>query len=254
MSSLDKLTIDTPEQTVLEFPLAGVGSRFVAIAADTAIQVVLFFFLAMILLALIPALRFFGGLSTQWAMALLIFGIFIINSAYFAFFESIWNGQTPGKRFAQIRVMKDDGRPISVYDAIARNVLRTVDQLPAVYGIAIISVLFSEKNKRLGDFVAGTVVVHEKTMEAVRPYSESVPDETLPTFDSSNITLEELRLIETFVQRRDSLDPMLRGSMATQICARISQKLGVNVYGWPRNEKFLEAVLQRCRDTGRFRS
>jgi hypothetical protein len=88
----------------------------------------------------------------------------------------------------------------------------------------------------------------------VRPYTESTPDETLPAFDSSNITLEELRLIETFVQRRDSLDPLLRGSMATQICARISQRVGVNVYGWPRNEKFLEAVLQQCRDTGRFRS
>jgi uncharacterized RDD family membrane protein YckC len=254
MSSVDKLTIDTPEQTALEFPLAGVGSRFLAIAADTAIQVVTIFVLVIVALSVIPTLNSLGHLAPQWVFALLVFVGFLITSGYYAFFETIWNGQTPGKRLAQIRVMKDDGRPINAYDAIARNLLRVVDQLPAAYGIAIISVLFSEKNKRLGDFVAGTVVVHEKTLEAVRPYTESAPDQTLPAFDSSNITLEELRLIETFVQRRDSLDPLLRGSMATQICARISQKVGVNVYGWPRNEKFLEAVLQQCRDTGRFRT
>jgi len=254
MSSLDKLTIDTPEQTALEFPLAGVGSRFLAIAADTAIQVISIFILVIIAGSVIPTLSPLSHLAPQWVLALFVFVSFLITSGYYAFFETIWNGQTPGKRLAQIRVMKDDGRPISAYDAIARNLLRVIDQLPVAYGIAIICVLFSEKNKRLGDFVAGTVVVHEKTLEAVRPYTESTPDETLPAFDSSNITLEELRLIETFVQRRDSLDPLLRGSMATQICARISQKVGVNVYGWPRNEKFLEAVLQQCRDTGRFRS
>lgn len=254
MSSLDKLTIDTPEQTALEFPLAGVGSRFLAIAADTAIQIIIAFVLLIVLAVAIPALSVFGGVGPQWALALLIFSGFLLNSGYYAFFEAIWNGQTPGKRFAQIRVMKDDGRPISAYDAIARNVLRIIDQLPAAYGLGIVSILISSQNKRLGDFVAGTVVVHEKTMEAVRPYAESAPDETLPAFDASSITLEELQLIETFVQRRDSFDPMLRGSMATQICARIGQKLGVNVYGWPRNEKFLEAVLQQCRSTGRFRS
>jgi uncharacterized RDD family membrane protein YckC len=252
MDPLDKLTIDTPEQTSLEFPLAGIGSRFVAMAIDTAIQVGMFFVLFFALLLTIPAFRLFGNVGTQWVVAGWIVGFFVIYYGYFAFFEAIWNGQTPGKRYAQIRVMKDDGRPINVYDAIARNLLRIVDQLPFLYGIAIVSVFFSKQNKRLGDFVAGTVVVHEKTVETARPFQETQVDAAAPAYEVSRITVDELRLIETFLQRRDTFDPTLRGSMAAQITARISCKLEVQVRGWPANEKFLEAVHSQYRATNRY--
>jgi hypothetical protein len=183
-----------------------------------------------------------------------IIGVFLLNSAYFAFFETIWNGQTPGKRYAQLRVMKDDGRPISAYEAILRNLLRIVDQLPALYGVGLISILFSKQSKRLGDYVAGTVVVHERSLEGVRPVAETSVDASLPAFDVSSITLDELRLIETFIQRRNDWDPGVRTSMAAQISARIGEKLGLQIYGWPRTENFLEAVLYQCRSSGRFRS
>lgn len=254
MDSPDKLTIDTPEQTSLEFPLAGIGSRFLGMAADLAIQIAVGAVLFIAALIMVPAARLFGGWTTQWVIAGIILVIFLLNSAYFAFFETIWNGQTPGKRYAQLRVMKDDGRPISAYDAIIRNLMRIVDQLPALYGVGLISMIFSKQSKRLGDFVAGTVVVHEKTLEGVRPIAETPIDATLPSFDASSITLEELRLIETFIQRRSSWDPGVRTSMAAQISARIAEKLGVRIYGWPRTENFLEAVLQQCRASGRFRS
>jgi uncharacterized RDD family membrane protein YckC len=253
MDPLDKLTIDTPEQTSLDFPLAGIGSRFVAMAIDTAIQVGVGFFLMILLALTIPALLAFGKTGTQWIVAGIIITIFLIYYGYFAFFEATWNGQTPGKRVAQLRVMKDDGRPINAYDAIARNLLRIVDQLPFLYGFAIISVFFSKQNKRLGDFVAGTVVVHEKTVEATRPFQESIQvDASAPAYDVSRITPDELLLIETFLQRRDTFDPALRGSMAAQITARISAKLEVQVRGWPANEKFLEAVHSQYRATTRY--
>jgi hypothetical protein len=73
-------------------------------------------------------------------------------------------------------------------------------------------------------------------------------------YDVSHITTDELRLIEAFFQRRDSLDPALRGSMAAQISNRIAGKLRVQVYGWPRNEKFLEAVHAQYRAGGRLRA
>jgi uncharacterized RDD family membrane protein YckC len=254
MGSPDKLTIDTPEQTALEFPLAGIGSRFLGMAADTAIQIVLGLVLFIGAGLLLPSFSFISKATPQWIIAGMIFAIFLLNSAYYAFFESIWNGQTPGKRYAQLRVMKDDGRPISAYDAIVRNLMRIVDQLPALYGVGVICVLFSKESKRLGDYVAGTVVVHEKTLEGVRPIGEAHADATLPTFDASSITLDELRLIETFIHRRDSWEPGVRTTMATQIATRIGDKLGVKVYGWPRTENFLEAVLQQCRNAGRYRS
>jgi len=252
MDPLDKLTIDTPEQTALEFPLAGVGSRFVAMLADTAIQAVIGFVLFFAITLSIPALTRLGSVAPQWAIAIMIVGFFTIYYGYFAIFEALWNGQTPGKRYTQLRVMKDDGRPISPYDAIARNLLRIVDQFPVFYGIAIISVFFSKQNKRLGDFVAGTVVVHEKTVEAARPFQETQVDPHATSYDVSRITGEELRLIETFLQRRDAFDPALRGSMAGQITARISAKVGVEVRGWPYNEKFLEAVHAQYRSSNRY--
>lgn len=254
MDSPDKLTIDTPEQTSLEFPLAGIGSRFLGIAADTAIQATVGLVLIIAAVIILPGMNLFGASAPQWVIAGVIIGIFLLNSAYFAFFEAIWNGQTPGKRYAQLRVMKDDGRPISVYDAIIRNLLRIVDSLPALYGVGLISMLFSKQSKRLGDMVAGTVVVHEKSLEGVRPMADSGVDASLPPFDASTITLDELRLIETFIQRRNSWDPGVRTSMASQISTRISEKLGVRIYGWPRTENFLEAVLRQVRASGRFRS
>ena len=254
MEPLDKLTIDTPEQTALEFPLAGIGSRFVAMAIDTAIQVATGVVLIVAFTLALGALRKIRPIDGNWVVAILILAIFLIYYGYFAAFEAIWNGQTPGKRYAQLRVIKDDGRPINPYEAIARNLLRIVDQLPIFYGVAIISVLFSKQNKRLGDFVTGTVVVHEKAVEAARPFLEIRADDSGTVYDVSRITLDELRLIETFLQRRDTFDPALRGSMAAQISTRIGQKLEVQVYGWPANEKFLEAVHAQYRATGRYRS
>jgi len=252
MSSTDKLIIETPEQTSLDFPLAGIGSRFLAMVADTAIQFVAIFLLVLVVGYATPGFAWLGNLTEQWALALMFLAVFLIYSGYFAFFEAIWNGQTPGKRFAQLRVMKDDGRPISAYDAIARNLMRAVDALPVAYGVAVISVLISKNNKRLGDFVAGTVVVHEKAIEGARPFVETARPAAGPVYNTAAITTDELRLIETFFTRRDSLEPAVRTSMAAQIARRIGEKLNVRVVGWPQTEQFLESVLDQYRSTGRF--
>jgi uncharacterized RDD family membrane protein YckC len=254
MDSSDKLTIDTPEQTALEYPIAGLGSRFLAILADTAIQFVLAFFVLIAGGIIGIGVAAFGGLGPQWVVAIIFILLFLLNSGYFALFEIFWNGQTPGKRYAQVRVIKDDGRPIGAYEAIVRNALRLVDMLPAMYGIGLISIFLSRQSKRLGDFVAGTVVVHEKTLEGVRPYVETKTDDTLPPIDASKVTLEEVQLIETFLNRRDSLEPAVRTTMATQIANRLADKMEVKIYGWPRTERFLEAVIEQCRQIDRFRS
>jgi uncharacterized RDD family membrane protein YckC len=253
MDSSDKLTIDTPEQTALEYPIAGLGSRFLAVLADTAIQMVLGFFVLVAGSVIGVGVAAFGGLGPQWIAAILVFLLFLLESGYFALFEIFWNGQTPGKRYAQVRVIKDDGRPIGAYEAIVRNALRLVDWLPGMYGIGLVSIFLSKQSKRLGDFVAGTVVVHEKTLEGVRPYTETKLDETLPPIDVTKVSLEEVRLMETFLNRRDNLDPSVRTNMAMQIANRLADKMEVKVYGWPRTERFLEAIIEQCRQSDRFR-
>jgi uncharacterized RDD family membrane protein YckC len=255
MSSPEKLIIETPEQTSLDFPLAGVGSRFLAIAVDTAIQFMALAAVFIPVVLVVPVLRSVGLIfSAQWGLALWILGVFVVDSGYFAFFEAVWNGQTPGKRFAQIRVIKDDGRPISVYDAVARNLLRAVDVLPAMYVVGICSILFSRQNKRLGDYVAGTVVVHEKAIEGIRARRTAGSAPALPAIDASRLTADEVGLIETFFSRCESLEPALRASMAGQISARIAAKLNVQASGWPQREAFLAAVLDQYRSAARFRS
>jgi len=254
MDSSQKLTIDTPEQTALEYPIAGLGSRFIAILADTAIQVILAFLVIIVAGIVGIGMAAFGGLGPQWVVAIVVVLLFLLNSGYFALFEIFWNGQSPGKRYTQVRVIKDDGRPIGAYEAIVRNALRLVDMLPAMYGVGLVSIFLSGQSKRLGDFVAGTVVVHEKTLEGVRPYAETKIDETLPPIDVSQVTLEEIRLIETFLNRRDSLEPVVRTNMAMQIANRLADKMQVKIYGWPRTERFLEAVMEQCRQSDRFRT
>jgi uncharacterized RDD family membrane protein YckC len=255
MESLNKLTIDTPEQTALEYPIAGLGSRFLAILADTAIQLVLSFFVLIVGMLIGMGASVFGGLGGQWVIAIIIFLLFLVYSGYFALFEIFWNGQTPGKRYARIRVIKEDGRPIGTYEAVVRNAMRIVDGIPAfLYGVGLFSMFLNKQGKRLGDFVAGTVVVHEKTLEGVRPYAESKIDETLPPVDVTVVTLDEIRLIETFLNRRDHLEASVRTSMARQICERLANKMNLKIYGWPRTERFLEAVMEQCRQSDRFRS
>ena len=120
MSSADKLIIETPEQTSIEFPLAGIGSRFLALAIDLLLRFAFILVLVGIggILGLIGLIKAAG---TQWVVAALIVAYFFMDVGYFAFFESVWNGQTPGKRWTHLRVIKDSGRPIGVPDAILRN-------------------------------------------------------------------------------------------------------------------------------------
>lgn len=220
--------------------------------ADTAIQVIVG--IAVVLLAaLLHLFRWMPAMGMQWTIALGLLAVFLLNSGYFAFFEAIWNGQTPGKRHFQIRVIKDDGRPISAFDSVARNFLRIADELPALYMVGVISILVSKQNKRLGDFVAGTVVIHEQTIQEARPFLQTKSEESGPVYDTSRITLDELNVIEAFLNRRDSFDPALRTSMAARLSKRIADKLGVQVGGWPQTEKFLEAVHEQYRSVGHMR-
>jgi len=254
MSSSGKLTIETPEQTMLEFPLAGIGSRFLAIALDTLLQVVAMCVVGMVLIAVaIPFSLVFrsGGL---WVVAILILFVFTIDVGYFALFEALWNGQTPGKRWTHLRVIKDSGRPISAYDAVLRNLLRIVDWLPTLYAAGIITMIVSRENRRIGDYAAGTVVVHEKPLEGVGQIwnIRAVPAQTVPFGSSWQVTPEELQLVETFLERRDSLHPQVRSSMARQIADRVGGRIGVGPAHRANTEKFLEAIAEQRRASARF--
>src|SRR5260370_34105330 len=129
-SFADKLTIETPEQTALEFAVAGIGSRFLALSLDSLIQMRVGFVAGIggsIAIGLISAAVPTAGM---WGFAVLILFFFLLYFGYFALFEIIWNGQTPGKRKAGIRVFKDSGRPLTAAVSTGRNLIRIFDWLP----------------------------------------------------------------------------------------------------------------------------
>jgi len=253
MSSSDKLTIETPEQTTLEFPLAGIGSRFLAIALDMLLQVAAVCVASIVLIALAIPFAFFFSSTGLWAFAMIIIVVFTIYASYFALFEALWNGQTPGKRWTHLRVIKDTGRPISPYDAVLRNLLRIVDWLPTLYASGIVTMIVSRENKRIGDYAAGTVVIHEKPLEASRLKLPAAGTLSSPLGLSAQITLEELQVVETFFERRDSLEPDVRWAMARQIANRIGERVGIPPGARPDSEKFLEALAEQRRRSARFR-
>src|SRR5467141_3307131 len=199
----DKLTIETPEQTALEFEIAGIGSRFLALALDTLIQILLG--IGLLVIMVIAGVALPGWAKTGvWFVALIVLAYFVLYFGYFAIFEIIWNGQTPGKKREGLRVIKDSRRPITPSEAVGRNRMRIVDQLPAFYAIGIGSVLLSRHNKRLGDFVAGTIVVHEKSLADAKPVWQSPQArQAAPatTYGSERLTPEEFALIEAFLSR-----------------------------------------------------
>ncbi|HVP51877.1 MAG TPA: RDD family protein [Terriglobales bacterium] len=254
MDSLDKLTIDTPEQIAIEFPLAGIGSRFLAIVFDGLVQ-----FIGYLVLALIAALAFGGELKRiwpsawNWSAAIFILVVFCLYWGYYAFFETIWQGQTPGKRHAGIRVIKDTGRSITAFEAIARNLMRVVDQFPGIYAVGCVTMFLNRKSKRLGDFVAGTVVVHEKEAEAAEPFFNLQQGAQLPVYPVSKLSNTELVLIETFLARRLDLAPEVRTATAKRIAGHIAQKLELEAQPQSDNEDFLEAVAKEYRDSIRYR-
>ena len=254
MSPSDKLTIDTPEQIPLEFPLAGIGSRFLAVALDSLIQFFAWLVLILLFTWFEPDLARIWPKAPVWAFAIVVIIGFLIFSGYFAVFETVWNGQTPGKRAVRIRVIKDSGRPISVYEAIIRNVIRIIDEIPGFYGLGIISIFVSSRNKRLGDFAAGTVVVHETALTELQPAWEAAKTNLAAAYSVGQLSLADLELIEAFLQRRYDLQPEVRGRSAEQIAARMRQKLQVTTDAAVSDEDFLEKLARERRDIAGFSS
>ena len=248
----EHLKIDTPEQVALDLPLAGVGSRFIALAVDTLLQAFLIFVAVVVLVGSVLTLRSAGGTLQAIGPVFLVLFVFTLYWGYFALFEFFWSGRTPGKRVAGIRVIKDSGRPMNVYEALARNVLRAVDGLPGVYAVGVIVMLTNRENRRLGDYVAGTVVVHDAPLDTMRP-TWVADSGGVPHAAFARITAQELALVEAYLQRRFDLDAVVREERGEQIARRVAEKTGVAREPTQTIDEYLEHVARQARDASRFR-
>jgi uncharacterized RDD family membrane protein YckC len=254
LEPIEKLTIETPEQIELEFPVAGLGSRGMALLIDTLIQMVVVIVVIFLTEMISPDLNRYWVTAGKWMTAAVIFLMFCLYWGYFALFEIFWNGQTPGKRQARIRVITASGRPVNAFETIARNFLRAVDSQLA-YMVGAIAIVVDKRNRRLGDMVAGTVVVHELQDQGDSYWygQKSTAVATPPVEAISAMTAQEFQLIETFLNRRLDLPYEQRQKTAVTIADQMGTRLNVAPADRPSPESFLEELSRRYRDAARFR-
>lgn len=250
MTSQQKLSIETPEQINLEYELAGPGSRFMALFVDLMIQSIS----AIVILIVMS----FAGVtfnpfrtSRTWMLALMLLLIFAVQWGYFAIFEILWKGQTPGKRQAGIRVINETGRGASVYEAVARNLLRLVDALPGPYAVGAIVMFISPQNKRIGDYVAGTVVVHDSKSEDEAIFFNTSGYEEAEKINCAALSAEDLQVMETFLQRRLDLPLEVRQKAAQRLANHFREKCSVPEGICDDNENLLEILVRGFRRNGR---
>jgi uncharacterized RDD family membrane protein YckC len=268
----ETLIIETPERVQLAFALASIGNRFLAALIDHSIQILLIIFISTLGSFI---LRGYGVTSirdldevtpeaAKWAYAILTIVTFLIFTTYFVFFEWFWNGQTPGKRLLKLRVIREDGRPITFWESLARNLLRIFDMFPGLYSIGLITVFLSSRDQRVGDLFAGTVVVRERTGEAptfAETFSNPTADDAFRRVqqrtefkaDISSLQEKEIEVVESFLRRRWDLNDRQRIWMAWRIALPLMYKIkpGYDLRTFTY-EGFLEEILHRYHARGRF--
>jgi uncharacterized RDD family membrane protein YckC len=233
----DRLHIATPEGVTVDLVLAGLGSRFVATLVDLVFKGCLLVLALVVVVAL-------GDLGAA-LYAILAFAIY---AGYDIAFEVLAGGRTPGKRWTGLRVLRDDGRPVDLLASAIRNVVRLVDGPALGYVPAMVSILVTKRNQRLGDLAASTIVVREPRKRDPQParfgagtvtggagllfggYGIPVPrpyaDVPRGTLDVSAVSPDDLAAVRGFLDRRDGLPAGVRGDLARRIASALAPRVG----------------------------
>jgi uncharacterized RDD family membrane protein YckC len=244
----DRLRIATPEGVTVDLILAGLGSRFTATLIDLTLK-------GLLILGAFIAASAIGDLG----LALFSVISFAIYFGYDVAFEVLAGGRTPGKRWIGLRVLRDDGRPVDLLSSAIRNVVRLVDGLPLSYFPAMVSILVTQRNQRLGDLAASTIVVREprKREAADAGFASRTPQPTpaaAPSFggfglppgvealtpvgraarnaaggeilDVSALSADDLAAVRSFLDRRYDLPPAIRTDLARRIATALAPRVG----------------------------
>jgi uncharacterized RDD family membrane protein YckC len=231
----DRLAIATPEGVEVELTLANIGSRFIAGAIDLTIQATVIVALALIL---DPA----GGAG----VAIFTSAMFGIIFFYDVLFEVLGRGKTPGKRWTGLRVVRSGGRPINLVRSAIRNVLRIIDVLPAFYAVGMTAIFVTERNQRVGDLVAGTLVVRDRLggrREAVASAAlEPIELGEAATWDVSSVPASDVATVRAFLERREQLKASARQDIGEELARRLRPRVG-GAHESFADERFLELLV-----------
>jgi len=226
----DRRTIATPEGVQLALPLAGIGTRFlqelidVLIGGTAAVILVLFAFAI-------------GDEMVATIVGAAAFLVFYVG--YFVLFEVAGGGRTIGSRAAGLRVVMDGGGPVGLRASLIRNVIRLLEGLPTSYIPAIISILASKNNQRLGDLAAGTLVVRDVKAPAYETPKLHIPPAQFQSWDVAGVGESELMAVRTFLDRRHSFAPGPRAALAAELATKLRPRVP-GVRPGLHDEQFLE--------------
>ncbi len=261
MRFFNRITLQTPESVELEFTLAGIGNRALALIIDYLVlgSILLGFLIAWAILSaqLFDLIENFVTNSPNfglWLLAIFFITWFVIYVGYFVLFETLWQGQTPGKRFAKIRVVRDDGRPIGLQQSTLRALLRPFDEFLFIGAFLI---MFGRREKRLGDLVAGTIVIQAQTSIAsatliISEQARSLYEHLLQIADLSPLLPDDFAVIREYLQRRGAMASKARIVLALQLAQQV--KAIIDLEKLPENvtpDVFLEAVYLAYQQNGK---
>lgn len=252
MRFLNRVSLSTPESVELDFTLAGIGNRTLALLIDY--QILAIVLLAFWILTGLFAVGLFSVLSTSninysalpwWLLGIAVLLNFVIYSSYFVYFEVMHRGQTPGKRFAKIRVVRDNGRPVGLSQAVLRSLLRPVDDFCF---IGVLFILLGKREKRIGDWVAGTLVIQEQrgdrtTSLTISPAAEQLATK-LPTLsDVTKLIPDDYAVVREYLQRRSKMTAKARTEKSMELARQLRTIIGLEtVPPDTTSDQFLEAL------------
>lgn len=197
-STIDtRQTLETPEGTDLSLYPASFWIRSLAYTLDWLLRI------AVVLVAGIV----FGASGIGQGLTLVIY--FLMEWFYPVVFEVWRGGQTIGKKALHIKVINDDGTPVTFAASLIRNLLRVVDFLPVFYVAGILTSLCNRHFKRLGDLAAGTLVVYANPL-AVSPVLENLGSRPVP----EGFSTDEQRFLLAFAQRSSTMSPARQAELA----------------------------------------
>jgi uncharacterized RDD family membrane protein YckC len=234
MALFKTITIRTPESVELEFVLAGIGSRAVALLVDYVILglgltviAILYSFLMFQAISIGESLPFDTAPIRLWIVAISLLLSFALYIGYFVLFETLWYGQTPGKRYTKIRVIRDDGQPERLPQATLRALLRPVDD---TLFIGFFCILLSNTEKRIGDWLAGTLVVQNDPNVVgqkiqISERAQTIGQDLTALVNLSALSPDDFATIRDFLQRRPTLSPKAREQVSDQLARRFRDQL-----------------------------
>ncbi|NEW09214.1 RDD family protein [Paenibacillus sp. SYP-B3998] len=258
--SLDKeVTIITPEQVQLQFQTAGLGTRALAHLIDAVI-------LSIVNTILFVAALGFGRLyAGEWLpdiadylIVLVIVLFIVINLGYFVCTEAYMGGQTPGKKKIGIRVLQNNGQSATLLSIIIRNLFRLLDMLPSFYFLGALAIFLTARDKRVGDMVAGTIVVIEARSERLKlrrqidkAISKWKLDIPLIEFDDAAkqaVTSEDWQLLQAWIERIPTMHSSRLQQLAFPIAQHFTRKLGHDVTIQSNPASYLIRIYEHLRE------